>query len=134
LQCQKLSGGCPGANGNNCQPYQVWSGILAPSGNHYQFYLGNGVFKGPYSDHPITDAFTVRCVLDLKSNADNCYPYYIWSGTESDGKYHDYYLNQGAFKTLLETGTYAYGVRCVLDLEFFEAKDVLGMRTVKKIT
>ena len=63
LQCKNLSGGCPGSNNNNCYPNNVWSGT--PSGSNYVNHnLNSGTFNGPYNNVP-TNAFGVRCVLDL---------------------------------------------------------------------
>ena len=53
----------------------------------------------------------------------NCYPYVVWSGTphttESES-YHGHYMDKGVFHSNPNQPhiTRAYGVRCVLELEF----------------
>ncbi len=71
LRCYNLSGGCPGANGNNCYPYHVWTGT--PNGsNYYSPNLQNGTLY-PTNNNLPTNAFTVRCVLDLNLTPCNKY-------------------------------------------------------------
>ena len=62
LQCQNLSGGCPGSSDNNCYPNYVWSGT-ADGSNYYNFNLNSGTFN--QNSHVPTRARSVRCVLDL---------------------------------------------------------------------
>ena len=64
----------------------------------------------------------------------NCNPNIVWSGAAASSTYHYYrYLNSGSFTENSYYSTQAFGVRCVLDLKFLEAKEVLRMRTVKEI-
>ncbi len=53
------------------------------------------------------------------SSSGNCYPNYVWSGTQqSSTGYYPYYLNNGTLKASTNYSyTWAYGVRCVLDLK-----------------
>ena len=135
MQCNPYNG-CPGSAGN-CEPRFVWSGTAKSGTNYYAGYLNNGGFGN--SNYTYAYAFGVRCVLDLRMTypmssrhcegsdsdeaiqeypADNCYPYFLWSGTAngSSGVYR-YYLDSGSLK---QSGNYtttnAMGVRCVLDL------------------
>ncbi len=64
LQCQKLSGGCPGSADNNCWPNGVWSGNIASGTNYHIFWLNSGSFNS--NTNPYTLAGGVRCVPDLK--------------------------------------------------------------------
>jgi len=67
LQCY-WSTSCPGANGNNCNPYNVWSGDKQRTDYYYNGNLNSGTFyatTGNYNYY--TNAFGVRCVLDLNS-------------------------------------------------------------------
>ncbi len=139
LQCQKLSGGCPGSSSNgygsgNCWAYCFWSSV---SGTFY--CLNSGAFN-PISDTAL-GATSVRCVLDLKihyrrgcpgAENNNCNPYRVW-GTATAGGHYRGNLNSGSFDTgVPNSALYANGVRCVLDL-IFQAKEILDMKTVKKI-
>ena len=64
LRCNPY-GGCPGANGSNCNPYNVWSGTLKSGTNYYSPNLNSGTFY-PTNANTYTNAFSVRCVLDLE--------------------------------------------------------------------
>ena len=42
----------------------------------------------------------------------------VWSGTKAtEAEYHDFALNSGVLKPLLRIPTYAFTVRCVLDMD-----------------
>ena len=48
----------------------------------------------------------------------NCIPNNVWSGTvQSGSNYYNRYLQNGTFNSNYNTYTYAFGVRCVLDLK-----------------
>jgi len=76
------------------------------------------------------------------SNNGNCWPNHVWSGVPRSEEYYSAFALKSGTLTMDGvcdgTGkcfyTNAFAVRCVLDLEFPGAQDVLGMRTVKKIT
>ena len=66
--CYPLVGGCQGGVNNNCYPYIVWSGkqistthSWSPELNGGRFYEYNGE-----AGHSVTQAESVRCVLDLR--------------------------------------------------------------------
>ena len=65
MQCYERKSGCPGSADNNCWPYIVWSGTLNSGTSYYNHYLGYGTFNNNGSN-TYTNAFTVRCVLDLE--------------------------------------------------------------------
>ena len=58
--CQYASR-CPGSANGYCNPCYVWSGSVASASNSGHYYLGQGAFRGPYSDAK-SYAFSVRCV------------------------------------------------------------------------
>ena len=68
-QCYELYGGCQGAIGNNCWPNWVWAGTKASvAGKAYDRALESGGWIiNEYTPHEFTNAFSVRCVLDLGS-------------------------------------------------------------------
>lgn len=71
LRCSSGPSLCPGANGGNCWPNHVWSGALRETSYYSGFKLNSGSLTmtnacdGTGKCH-YTNAFTVRCVLDLK--------------------------------------------------------------------
>ena len=98
-----------------------WSPELK-SGSFYEYNGDAG--------HPITQAFGVRCVLDLNSIRtisgcpgalnNNCYPNAVWSSSIYSGNsyYYDGYLNNGTFNGPHSgSNLAAVSVRCVLDLK-----------------
>ncbi len=146
LQCNPRSSGCPGSANNNCYPNNVWAGTLKSGTNYYLGNLNSGTFYARTSNEYLayTYALTVRCVLDLTTDKlcdgnsgygalrcsnkssgcpgsynNNCNPNYMWSGTaQSSSGYYPYYLNSGTLNASSNyTYTYAYSVRCVLDLK-----------------
>ncbi|MCX4274547.1 MAG: hypothetical protein OSJ27_02055 [Candidatus Gastranaerophilales bacterium] len=67
MQCNRHTSGCPGADGNNCNPNILWAGTVAnppPCGDncYYDGYLNGGTFN---INTNTLDAFGVRCVPDL---------------------------------------------------------------------
>ncbi len=66
LQCQILSGGCPGSEDGYCYPYSVWSGTAQSSSYYYGYYLRSGTFNEGYTVP--THARGVRCVLETTSS------------------------------------------------------------------
>ena len=67
----------------------------------------------------------------------NCNPNIVWSGELKSGtNYFARYLQNGTFNsdTYSLDYTNALSVRCVLGFDFLGMKDILGLRTVKKIT
>ena len=147
MQCQKLSGGCPGANtGVNCWPSCFWPSDSLSGSNYYYHCLNSGSFNANSNTNP--GAFSVRCVLDLNvetqnlqtklcdsasgkgalqcsskssgcpgSNNNNCNPYRVW-GTATAGGHYRGQLSSGSFDTSTpNSALYANGVRCVLDLK-----------------
>ena len=68
---------------------------------------------------------------------DDCNPNIVWSGELKSGtNYFARYLQNGTFNsdTYSLDYTNALSVRCVLGFDFLGMKDILGLRTVKKIT
>ena len=67
LHCTPGYGSCPGSAGGNCWPNFVWSGTLTTAGtNAYDRDLETGNFiENAWVPHDITNAFSVRCVLDV---------------------------------------------------------------------
>ena len=69
LQCYPDygAGRCPGAANSNCYPYVVWSSKLVGDSNAWSPELNGGRFFEYVGDagHIKTNAFTVRCVLDM---------------------------------------------------------------------
>ncbi len=69
------------------------------------------------------------------SKESNCQPYVVWSFTPYSTGYYHAYLSSGKFD--FDSNWYdplsAFGVRCVLGFDLSKAKDISGMRTVKKI-
>ncbi len=58
--------------------------------------------------------------------ADDCYPNFVWSGTASGSSHYNRNLNSGTFNENSNGVTYAFGVRCVLDLDFLKRKRFQG--------
>ena len=69
LQCYPDygAGRCPGDANSNCYPYVVWSSKLVGDSNAWSPELNGGRFFEYVGDagHIKTNAFTVRCVLDM---------------------------------------------------------------------
>lgn len=63
------NGGCHGGSSNNCVPHHVWSSSPGDACYWYR-WLDSGQF-GVNNCNPVTNAHSVRCVLDLNcSNTD----------------------------------------------------------------
>lgn len=70
-RCDYLNGGCQGSGNSSCWPNHIWSGLFLASGYYQGFALNSGGLKSTGicdgAGHCInTNAFAVRCVLDLK--------------------------------------------------------------------
>ena len=67
LQCQNRTSGCTGATNNYCYPNNVWSGTVKSGTNYYDGNLNSGTFYARTANdyNSYTNAFSVRCVLDL---------------------------------------------------------------------
>ena len=71
LRCAPGYGSCPGSNGGNCWPLHVWSSTLIDGTSYYALYISSGMADASHSklnDRYSTNAFSVRCVLDM-----NCF-------------------------------------------------------------
>jgi hypothetical protein len=70
-QCYWLFGGCQGSPSNNCSPRVIWSGTRRSTNNYEQGWLGEGIFYTSDATDPLaTNAYSVRCVLDLSASCD----------------------------------------------------------------
>ena len=66
-QCYWLGGGCQGSYNSNCYPYGLWSGSTSSeAGSYHNRELQSGAYNVALTRQS-TYAFSVRCVLDLKS-------------------------------------------------------------------
>ncbi len=135
----KHTDSCPGTSSGNCYPNCAWSDYSSGSSYYYRC-LNSGSFNSNSS--AATAAYSVRCVLDLLSYGQlcdyksgygalqcyytsscpgsyngNCIPNNVWSGTISGSNYYRGNLNSGTFTVNSNVSTYAFGVRCVLDLK-----------------
>ncbi len=61
--CSPLVSGCQGSYDTNCNPHAIW--LTSTGGVKYHAMLHGGNL-GRSSSHPVTSAFSVRCVLGLK--------------------------------------------------------------------
>jgi len=68
-RCDSLGGGCKGGANNNCYPYILWSGKQVSSTYSWSPELAQGRFfeYNGEAGHIITQAMSVRCVLDLQT-------------------------------------------------------------------
>lgn len=68
-RCDSLGGGCKGGANNNCYPYILWSGKQVSSTYSWSPELAQGRFfeYNGKAGHIITQAMSVRCVLDLQT-------------------------------------------------------------------
>ena len=69
------------------------------------------------------------------SNNSNCYPNQVWSGTSSGSSYYNSYLNSGTWNApYLIAPTYAFSVRCVLDLNCGRSATTIQVMALCSVT